>query len=180
MTGSPGPLLLSAAQLQARVAELGADIARELAGGDLVLVAALKAGVPFFADLSRAIDLPLALDTIELEPFAAAAPGAAAGQGRARVLKDVDLDLAGRDVVLVDCIVDTGLTLACILRHLAGLAPRSLAAVVMLDRPYRRLVADLPLRHVGFVAPDVPLAGYGLGDGGRLHHLPGVHVRSDI
>ena len=171
-----GDVLLTAAQIRARIAELAAEIEHDFAGGDLVLVGAHATCTALLADLSRALRLAHALDLIELEPFGAAAPGPAPSP--ARILEDIDLDLRGRDVLLVDCVADTGLTLACLLRHLKGLAPRSLAAAVLLDRPYRRLVHDLPLRYVGFAVADGQLAGYGLagGSGRQLRHLPDIHL----
>lgn len=133
----PGPVVLTAAQISARVGELGQELAAAFAGGDLVLVGSLKASVVLLADLSRAIGIPHAIDTLEVERFSAP-PAAQAVQGArpgARILKDVDLDLRGRDVVLVENVVDTGLTLSFLTRHLASAAPRSLAALTLLDRP---------------------------------------------
>jgi hypoxanthine phosphoribosyltransferase len=182
---STGDVLLTAMQIRARIAELAAEIERDFAGGDLVLVGALATCTALLSDLSQALRLPHALDLIELEPFGAAEPAVALvpaprpARGTARILEDIDLDLRDRDVLLVDCVADTGLTLACLLRHLEGHAPRTLAAAVLLDRPYRRLVHDLPLRYVGFAVADGQLAGYGLagGSGGPFRHLPDIHFR---
>lgn len=175
MTGSRpiGDVYLSAAEIAARVLELGTEIAGDYAGCDLVLVGAPKVGAGFLADLSRAIAVPHALETIELAPFRAdGSPGA----GGPKLRQDVAGNLGGRDVLLVEDIVDTGLTLGFLQRHLAGHGPRSLAAATLLDRPYRRLVDDLPLRYVGFAVPDELFAGYGFDLDERFRHLPDIHV----
>lgn len=184
---APGPVYLSAAQIATRVAELGSELATAYAGRDLVLVGSLKASAVLLADLSRAVGIPHALDTLEVERFsAAAAPGeadAGAGPGArpgARILKDVDLDLCGRDVVLVEDVVDTGLTLAFLERHVASSAPRSVAALALLDRPYRRLVPGLPLRWVGFTVTDDLFVGYGLDLDERYRSLPDIHVLQGV
>lgn len=181
-----GPVVMPAAQIAARVRELGAELAAAYAGRDLVLVASLKAGAVLLADLSRATPIPHALDTVEVQRFDAAAgaapgapapsSGAAARPAAARILKDHDLDLRGRDVVVVEDVVDTGLTLSLLLRHLAASAPASLCALALLDRPYRRLVPELPLRWVGFTVPDELYAGYGFDLDERWRNLPDIHV----
>jgi hypoxanthine phosphoribosyltransferase len=148
-----------------------------------VLVGSLKASIVLLADLSRAVGIPHALDTLEVERFSAAAAPAQADESTlpaarpgARILKDVDLDLRGRDVVLVEDVVDTGLTLAFLERHIASSAPRSVAALTLLDRPYRRLVPGLPLRWVGFTATDDLFVGYGFDFDERYRNLPDIHV----
>ena len=117
----------------------------------------MKSSAVFLADLSRAIPIPHGFDVIELAAYAEGRGGGV------RLLKDVDTPLAGRHVLVVEDVVDTGLTLRFLLQTLALRSPASLAAVTLLDRPYRRLVDDLPLRYVGFTVPDELFAGYGLG-----------------
>jgi hypoxanthine phosphoribosyltransferase len=138
-----------------------------------VLVGALKACVVFLADLSRALRIPHELDFLELAAYQR--HGAPAG-GRVRLLKDLDRSIAGRDVVVVEDIVDTGLTLRFLCRTLELRAPRSLAVATLLDRPYRRLVENLPVRYTGFVVPDELFVGYGFDVDERWRALPDLHV----
>jgi hypoxanthine phosphoribosyltransferase len=156
-----------------RVAELGAELGRDYAGREPLLVAALKASLVFVADLSRALSVPHALDFLELAGYAGAAAG---GHSSIRLLKDLDTEIAGRDVLVVEDVVDTGLTLNYLCRTLALRDPASLAAVTLLDRPYRRLVDDLPVRYVGFTVPDELFVGYGFDLDERLRNLPDLHV----
>jgi len=155
------------------VRELGAEIAGDYAGREPVLVASLKSSVPFVADLSRALPIVHALDFVELAGYGSAGMG---GHQQIRVLKDLDLDVRGRDVLLVEDVVDTGLTLNYLVRTLELRRPSSVAAVTLLDRPYRRLVDDLPVRYVGFVVPDRIYVGYGFDLDERFRELPDIHV----
>jgi hypoxanthine phosphoribosyltransferase len=164
---------LSARELQARVAELGAEITADYAGREPVLVAPLKASVVFVADLSRALALPHALDFLELAPYDSAQNG---GTARIRLLKDLDCEIRGRDVLIVEDVVDTGLSLNYLCQTLALREPRSLTAATLLDRPYRRLVDDLPLAYVGFTVPDELFVGYGFDLDERYRNLPDLHV----
>jgi hypoxanthine phosphoribosyltransferase len=172
--GEIGAVYLTRAEIASRVAELGAEIAREYADLDPILVAPLKSSVVFLADLTRALPIPHMLDVIELAPYTD-------GQdGGARLLKDTDSPLEGRHVLLVEDVVDTGLTLHFLCRTLALRSPASLSAVTLLDRPYRRLVDELPLRFVGFTVPDELFAGYGLGLEERWRALPDLHLVSSV
>jgi hypoxanthine phosphoribosyltransferase len=171
-----GEVYLSAAELGDRVAELGREIGRDYAGRDPVLVGALKACVPFVTDLARALPVTHALDFIEIAGYGAAAIG---GHERIRLLKDLDLTIEGRDVVIVDEVVDTGLTLHYLCRTLALRGPASLACATLFDRPYRRLVDELPIRYVGFTVPDEFFAGYGFGLDERWRNLPDLHLVRD-
>ena len=138
--------------------ELGAEIAHDYADREPILVGSLKASVVFIADLSRAIPIPHALDFVELAGYGSSQMG---GHEQIRVLKDLDADIRDRDVIVVEDVVDTGLTLHYLVRTFELRKPRSIAAVTLLDRPYRRLVDDLPVRYVGFVVPDELFVGYG-------------------
>jgi hypoxanthine phosphoribosyltransferase len=153
---------------------LGAQIGKDYAGHDLVIVTVLKGAFVFLADLSRAIPIDHALDFVVL----AAYDGALGGRTRIRLLKDLELPITGRDVLLVENVVDTGLTLNYLVRTLKLRKPRDLAACTLLDRPYRRLVDDLPIRYVGFTVPDEFFVGYGFGLDGRFRGLPDLRVVS--
>jgi hypoxanthine phosphoribosyltransferase len=168
-----GEVYLAAAELRARVGELGAEIARDYAGRDPVLVGALKACVPFVTDLSRALPITHSLDFIELAGYGSAALG---GHEQVRFLKDLDLEIAGRHVIIVDEVVDTGLTLHYLSRSLMLRAPESLVCATLFDRPYRRLVDALPIRYVGFTVPDEFFAGYGFDLDERWRNLPDLHL----
>jgi hypoxanthine phosphoribosyltransferase len=168
-----GEIHFSAAELAARVRELGGEIGRDYEGREPVLVAALKASLVFCADLSRAIPILHALDFVELAGYGSAVMG---GHQQIRVLKDLDLDVRGRDVLIVEDVVDTGLTLNYLVRTLELRGPASVAAVTLLDRPYRRLLEDLPVRYVGFVVPDELYVGYGFDLEERYRELPDLHL----
>jgi hypoxanthine phosphoribosyltransferase len=165
---------LSAEEIGLRVQQLGAEIAGDYAAREPVLVAALKTSIVFVADLSRAMPIAHELDFIALAGYGGEEPGAGTG---VRLLKDLDLPIQGRDVLLVEDVVDTGLTLNFVSKTLALRSPSSIAAVALLDRPYRRLVEDLPVRYVGFTVPDEFFVGYGfdLGDD-RYRHLPDLRI----
>jgi hypoxanthine phosphoribosyltransferase len=165
-----GEVYLTAEEIRARVAELGEGIARDYEGREPILVASLKTSVFFLADLSRAIPIPHAIDFIALAGYA----GRARSSG-VRLIKDLDLSITGRDVLLVEDVVDTGLTLNYVCRTLSLREPASLAAVTFLDRPYRRLVDDLPVNYVGFTVPDEFFVGYGFDLDERYRHLPNLH-----
>jgi hypoxanthine phosphoribosyltransferase len=168
-----GEVYLEAGEIATRVRELGAEISRDYRDREPLLVGSLKACVPFVIDLSRAIPVAHALDFVELAGYGSAELG---GHERIRFLKDLDLEIAGRDVVLVDEVVDTGLTLHYLCRTLALRDPESLVAAVLFDRPYRRLLDDLPIRYVGFTVPDEFFAGYGFDLDERWRHLPDLHL----
>lgn len=167
--GEVGDIYLSRAEIAARVTELGAEIARDYEGLDPVLIAPLKSSVVFLADLTRALPIAHVLDVIEIAPYTG-------GGGGIRLLKDTDQPLGGRHVVIVEDVVDTGLTLHFLCRTLGLREPASLAAVTLLDRPYRRLVDDIPLRYVGFTVPDELFAGYGLGLDERWRAFPDLRL----
>lgn len=129
-------------------------------------MAPLKSSVVFLADLSRVLPILHGIDVVELAGYAGGR------RGGVRMIKDLDMSIEGRDVLVVEDVVDTGLTLGFLMRTLRTRRPRSLAAVTLLDRPYRRLVEDIALRYVGFTVPDELFAGYGLGLDERWRALP--------
>jgi hypoxanthine phosphoribosyltransferase len=172
--GALGAVHITRDEIARRVGELADEIGSAYADLDPILIAPLKSSVVFLADLTRALHVPHTLDVIELAPYTGGQDGAV------RLLKDVDSLLEGRHVLLVEDVVDTGLTLNFLCRTLELREPASLAAVTLLDRPYRRLVDDLPLRFVGFTVPDALFAGYGLGLDERWRALPDLHVVSSV
>jgi len=137
-------------------------------------VAPLKASMIFLADLSRAITIPHGVDFVELASYGADA--GTGGHGRVRFLKDLDSEIAGRQLLIVEDVIDTGLTLNYLCKTLPLRDPATLAAVTLLDRPYRRLVEDLPVRYVGFTVPDELFVGYGFDLEERYRNLPDLHV----
>ena len=167
--GEVGAVYLRRAEIAARVRELGIEIARDYAGLDPILIAPLKSSVVFLADLTRELRIPHTIDVIELAPYTGGSDGAV------RLLKDVDAPLEGRHVLIVEDVVDTGLTLHFLCKTLGLRGPASLAAVTLLDRPYRRLVDEIPLNHIGFTVPDELFAGYGLGLDERWRAFPDLH-----
>ena len=153
------------------MSELGAEIARDYEGREPILVSSLKTSVFFLADLSRAVPIPHAIDFIALAGYMGRTK-----QSGVRLIKDLDVSITGRDVLLVEDVVDTGLTLNYVCRTLSLREPSSLAAVTFLDRPYRRLVDDLPVKYVGFTVPDEFFVGYGFDLDERYRHLPDLHL----
>jgi hypoxanthine phosphoribosyltransferase len=176
LDGRIGEVYLEAGELAARVRELGVEIARDYAGREPLLVGSLKACIPFVTDLSMAMPIFHAIDFVELAGYGAAELG---GHEHIRFLKDLDLEIAGRDVIVVDEVVDTGLTLHYLSRTLGLRNPESLVAATLFDRPYRRLVDDVPIRYVGFTVPDEFFAGYGFDLDERWRNLPDLHLVVD-
>ncbi|MFQ5426374.1 MAG: phosphoribosyltransferase, partial [Gaiellales bacterium] len=168
-----GPVFLGRATLAERVAELAAQISEDRAGCDIVLVSILTGAIVFTADLCRALTVPHRTSCVAVDGYDGRR---ASGHPSIRLLLDLDIRLAGRDVVVVDDIVDTGLTLNHVCKHVASHEPRSLEVCALLDRPCRRLIDDLPLRYVGFTVPDELFVGYGLAPGDHDRHLPDLHL----
>ena len=159
-------VVISEDDLRRRVGELGAEISRDYADRTPVLIAVLKGAFIFLADLARAITIPIEIDFMAITRYGAGKRG-----GAVRIEKDLDLAITGREVLFVEDIVDTGLTLGYLVRNLQAREPASLAVCSLLDRRARRL-ANLPIRYTGFEVPDRFLVGYGL-DHRELHrNLP--------
>jgi hypoxanthine phosphoribosyltransferase len=169
--GSPeiGEVLVDAEALQRRVAELGEEISRDYAGRSLLLVGVLKGAVFFLSDLMRRIDIPVELDFMAVASYGSATDSS----GVVRILKDLDVVIEGREVLIVEDIVDSGLTLQYLLRNLGSRDPASLEVCALLTKPERRKV-DLPTRYVGFEIPDRFVVGYGLDYAERHRNLPYV------
>ena len=172
LQGDIGEILLSEEQIQAKVAELGARISADYAGKQLTLVSVLKGSLPFMADLMRSIDLPLRIDLMEVSSYGG---NATESSGLVRILKDLSASIAGEDVLIVEDIIDTGLTLNYLIRYLRGKNPASLRICTLLDKPARRLV-EIPVDYVGFEIPDQFVVGYGLDYGELYRNLRYVGV----
>jgi len=170
-------VLFSAEVIRARVAELGAAISRDYAGKDLLLACVLRGAVFFVTDLARAITIPMSLDFLAISSYGAAAgaPASPGGSGVVRIVKDLDESIDGKDVVVVEDIVDTGLTLGYLLKVLRARGPASLAICTLLDRPARRIV-DHPIAYRGFEIPDRFVVGYGLDHRQRFRNLPFIGI----
>jgi hypoxanthine phosphoribosyltransferase len=151
------------------VPQIGAELAADYDGREPLLVGSLKSCIPFICDLSRAVAIHHHLDFIELT-------GYGEDGDRIRFLKDLDVELEGRDVVLVDAVIDTGLTMHYLVRSLALRNPASLHIASLFERPYRRLVDDLPVRYVGFTIPDEFFVGYGFELEERYRNLPDLRL----
>jgi hypoxanthine phosphoribosyltransferase len=169
-----GEILVPAEALQQRVSELAADVSRDYAGKDLVLIGVLKGAVFFLSDLMRQLDVPCEVDFMAVASYGSATKSS----GVVRILKDLDAVIEGRDVLIVEDIVDSGLTLRYLLRNLGARNPRSLEVCALLTKPERRKV-DLPTRYVGFEIPNRFAIGYGLDYGERYRNLPYVAALRD-
>ena len=165
-------ILLTEEQISTRVAELGARISADYQGRTLTLVSVLKGSLPFMADLMRAIDLPLRIDLMEVSSYGGATTESS---GLVRILKDLSASIAGEDVLIVEDIIDTGLTLNYLIRYLRGKNPATLRICTLLDKPARRLV-EIPVDYIGFQIPDQFVIGYGLDYGEVYRNLRYVGV----
>lgn len=159
-------VLFGREEIRRRVEELGRTIAGDYVGRDPILISVLKGGTVFLADLIRSIPLPVEIHLMAISPYG----GAAESMGRVRILLDVERDLAGRDVLLVEDIVDTGLTISYLLSMLRSRDPASLEVCALLDRSVRR-IAPLRPKYVGFDCPDSFVVGYGLDFQERYRNL---------
>jgi hypoxanthine phosphoribosyltransferase len=166
-----GEVLIDEPTLRARVAELGAEISADYEGRDLLLVGVLKGAVFFMADLMRELTVPCEIDFMAISSYGAATDSS----GVVRILKDLDINVAGREVLVVEDIIDSGLTLSYLVRSLRARKPASLEVVALLTKPARREI-DVPVRYVGFEIPNRFVIGYGLDFAERYRNLPYVAV----
>jgi hypoxanthine phosphoribosyltransferase len=164
-----GEILVQADDLQRRVRELGADISRDYAGRDLLLVCVLKGAVFFLSDLMRQIDVPCEVDFMAVASYGDATDSS----GVVRILKDLDAPIEGRDVLIVEDIVDSGLTLQYLMRNLRARGPTSLEVCALLTKPSRRK-ADVGAKYIGFEIPNRFVIGYGLDHAEKHRNLPYV------
>jgi hypoxanthine phosphoribosyltransferase len=166
------PPLISAEVLHKRIREMARELRADFEGEELHLIGVLKGAVLFLSDLIRAMDGLITIDFIALSSYA----GGTRSSGVVKLAADLSMPIEDRHVIIVEDVVDTGLTLHFLCRTLALRNPASLGAVTLLDRPYRRLVDEIPLRYVGFTVPDELFAGYGLGLDERWRAFPDLHV----
>jgi hypoxanthine phosphoribosyltransferase len=169
-----GEVLVSREDLQRRVKELGAEISRDYEGRDLVMVGVLKGAVMFIADLMRQLTVPCEIDFIAVSSYGSSTDSS----GVVRILKDLEAPIEGRDVLIVEDIIDSGLTLQYLIRNLKARSPRTLEVCSLLTKPERRRV-DLPTRYVGFEIPNRFAIGYGLDHSQKYRNLDYVAVLED-
>jgi hypoxanthine phosphoribosyltransferase len=169
-----GEVLIEADRLQARVRELGEEVSRDYVDADLLLVGVLKGAVFFMADLMRELTVPCEIDFMAISSYGAQTDSS----GVVRILKDLDANIAGRDVLVVEDIIDSGLTLSYLMRSLAARKPRSVEICALLTKPARREI-DVPVRYVGFEIPNRFVIGYGLDYAEKYRNLPYVGVLAD-
>ncbi len=161
-----GEVLVASEELQSRVRELGAELSRDYEGRDLVMVGVLKGAILFIADLMRELTVPCEVDFMAVSSYGSDKDSS----GVVRILKDLDAPIQGRDVLIVEDIIDSGLTLHYLMRNLKARNPRSVEVCALLTKPERRRV-DLPIRYVGFEIANTFAIGYGLDHGQRYRNL---------
>jgi hypoxanthine phosphoribosyltransferase len=164
-------ILVSPSELQERVVALGEQISADYADRTILLVGVLKGVTFFLADLARAITRPIAIDYLAVAGYGTPPKGRSRSPGAVRIIKDLDEQITGQHVILVEDIVNTGLSLQYILKHLRAKRPASIAVCTLLDKAEKRLV-DVPLDYVGFSCPNEFVIGYGLDYRERYRNLP--------
>ncbi|MFC3860249.1 hypoxanthine phosphoribosyltransferase [Deinococcus antarcticus] len=164
---SHGPVQISAEQLKARINELAADIRRDHEGQEPHLICVLNGAFMFFTDLVRALDVPCTVDFMQTSSYG----DAKQSSGEVKLVKDLQFPISGRHVVLVDDIVDSGITMNYLLHYLEGRGPASLRVAALLSKPSRRKV-EVPVEYLGFTIPDAFVFGYGLDRAQYDRNLP--------
>jgi hypoxanthine phosphoribosyltransferase len=167
--GQVGETLVAEADLQRRVKELGVEISADYEGRDLVMIGVLKGAILFLADLMRELSVPCEVDFMAVSSYGSSTDSS----GVVRILKDLDASIEGRDVLVVEDIIDSGLTLHYLIKNLRARNPASLEVCALLTKPERRRI-DLPIRYVGFEIANRFAIGYGLDHGQRYRNLPYV------
>jgi hypoxanthine phosphoribosyltransferase len=167
-------VLIDRETLQRRIGELGDEISVDYAGRDLLLVGVLKGAVFFMADLMRGLTIPCEIDFMAISSYGDSTDSS----GVVRILKDLDINIEGRDVLVVEDIIDSGLTLSYLMRNLEAREPASLEICALLTKPERREI-EVPVRYVGFEIPNRFVIGYGLDFAERYRNLPYVGVLHD-
>ena len=169
-----GEILIDADALSARIRELGREISADYEGRDLLLVGVLKGAVFFMADLMRELNVPCEIDFMAISSYGAATDSS----GVVRILKDLDINIEGRHVLVVEDIIDSGLTLSYLIRNLEAREPATLEVCALMTKPERREI-DVPVRYIGFEIPNRFVIGYGLDFAERYRNLPFVAVLHD-
>jgi hypoxanthine phosphoribosyltransferase len=164
-----GEILIQSDELQARIADLGVEISKDYEGRDILLVCVLKGAVLFMADLMRQLSVPCEVDFMAVSSYGSATRSS----GVVRILKDLDNSIEGKHVLIVEDIIDSGLTLQYLMRNLRSRGPASLEVCSLLTKPSRREV-EVPVRYTGFELPDRYAVGYGLDLAQRYRNLPYV------
>ena len=164
-------ILVPEHELQARITALGVEISADYRGRDLLLVGVLKGAVFFMADLMRKLTISCEIDFMAISSYG----GATDTSGVVRILKDLDINIAGRDVLVIEDIIDSGLTLSYLMRNLRARRPASLEICALLTKPERREI-EVPVRYVGFEIPNRFVIGYGLDFAERYRNLPYIGV----
>ena len=174
LEGAVGEVLIDEPTLQSRIVELGEEISNDYAGKDLLLVGVLKGAVFFMADLMRSLTVPCEVDFMAISSYGAETDSS----GVVRILKDLDIPLQGRDVLIVEDIIDSGLTLSYLMRNLRARDPASLEVCALLTKPGRREI-EVPVKYVGFEIPNRFVIGYGLDYAERYRNLRYVGVLNE-
>jgi hypoxanthine phosphoribosyltransferase len=169
-----GEILVQADELQHRIKEMAAEVSRDYADRDLLLIGVLKGAVFFLADLMRQLEVECEVDFMAVSSYGSSTDSS----GVVRILKDLDASIEGRHVLIVEDIVDSGLTLSYLFRMLGARSPASLEVCALLTKPERREV-DMPIRYVGFEIPNRFAIGYGLDHAERYRNLPYVAVLNE-
>ena len=171
LTAAVEEVLIDEETLQGRIAELGREVSDDYRGRDLLLIGVLKGAVFFMADLMRRIEIPCEVDFMAISSYGAGVDSS----GVVRILKDLDVSIEGRNVLVVEDIIDSGLTLSYLLRNLEAREPASLEICALLTKPARREI-DIECRYIGFEIPNRFVIGYGLDFAERYRNLPYVAV----
>lgn len=165
-------VLISEEEIREKAHELGQTISEDYAGKDLVLVSVLRGAILFVADLIRAISIPLTVDFMAISSYGPSTDTS----GIVKVVKDLEENIMGKHVLIVEDIIDTGLTLNYLIRNLRSREPASLDVCVLLDKSARRIVYNLPIKYKGFDVPDAFVVGYGLDYRQKYRNLPFVGI----
>jgi len=164
-------VLFSEEDLAARVKELGAQLTQDYAGQEILMIGVLRGAIIFMADLARAVQLPVTFDFMAVSSYGSST----SSTGVVRILKDLDEDVEGKHILIVEDIIDSGLTLSYLVENLKSRKPRSIKICTLLNKPERRK-ADVPVDYNGFIIPDHFVVGYGLDFAGKYRNLPFIGI----
>lgn len=164
-------ILYTEKELRSKASEIGKKISKEYAGRDLMLVGVLKGSFMFIGDLMKEIDIPCSMDFMAVSSYGSSTTSS----GAVRILKDLDFEIEGKDVLIVEDIIDSGVTLKYLTKYLEGRKPASINIACLLDKPERRKV-DIDVKYVGYTVPDYFLVGYGLDYAEKYRNLPFIGI----